>query len=94
MLKVYYCVIFLVICDKYGGDIYLNLILVEFLYYIDKLKGLNLYLKKYEYISVYNMIFSFLLFFFRFVILYRNNMIVFINYDVVFGFFLFIIFVL
>lgn len=64
MLKVYYCVIFLVICDKYGGDIYLNLILVEFLYYIDKLKGLNLYLKKYEYISVYNMIFSFLLYFF------------------------------
>lgn len=45
MLKVYYCVIFLVICDKYGGDIYLNLILVEFLYYIDKLKDL-VYVKK------------------------------------------------
>lgn len=56
LLKVYYCVIFLVICDKYGGDIYLNLILVEFLYYIDKLKDLNLYLKKYEYIICYKCI--------------------------------------
>lgn len=85
MLKVYHCVIFSATRDKHGGDTHLNSISVESLYHTDKSKGLNLYLKKYEYISVQNTILNFLSFFFRFAISHRNNMTVLINHDVVFG---------
>lgn len=85
MLKVYHCVIFSATRDKHGGDTHLNSISVESLYHTDKSKGLNLYLKKYEYISVQNTILNFLSFFFRFAISHRNNMTVLVNHGVVFG---------
>lgn len=49
--SIFHCVIFSATRDKHGGDTHLNSISVESLYHTDKSKDLNLYLKKYEYIT-------------------------------------------